>query len=98
VNKFPHDYGDDKTNGCSRMYKGKIENDIKGIDKPRFNPANSMMSDRKKQRNDETNNIAMVLRFVLFVPALLYAMFDYYVFTLTFVLARIASSLFDDTL
>jgi len=39
-----------------------------------------------------------LLRFVLFVPALLYAMFDYYVFVLTFILAKIASSLLDDTL
>jgi len=39
-----------------------------------------------------------VLRFVLFVPALLYAVLDYYVFTLMFVLAKIASSLLDDTL
>ena len=39
-----------------------------------------------------------MLRFVLFVPVLLYAMFDYYVFVLTFVLAKIASSLLDDTL
>ena len=40
----------------------------------------------------------IMLRFVLFVPALLYAALDYYVFVLTFVLARIASSLLDDTL
>jgi len=39
-----------------------------------------------------------VLRFVLIVPALLYAVLDYYVFILTFVLAKIASSLLDDTL
>jgi len=43
-------------------------------------------------------NKSKMLRFVLFVPALLYAVLDYYVFTLTFVLARIASSLLDDTL
>ena len=40
----------------------------------------------------------IMLRFILFVPVLLYAMLDYYVFVLTFVLARIASSLLDDTL
>jgi len=40
----------------------------------------------------------IMLCFVLFVPALLYAVLDYYVFILTFVLARIASSLLDDTL
>jgi len=39
-----------------------------------------------------------MLRFVLFVPALIYAVLDYCAFTLTFVLARIASSLLDDTL
>ena len=40
----------------------------------------------------------IMLRFVLFVPALLYAMLDYHVFVLMFVLAKIASSLLDDTL
>jgi len=39
-----------------------------------------------------------MLHFVLFVPALLYAVLDYYVFVLTFVLAKIASSLLDDAL
>jgi len=40
----------------------------------------------------------IMLCFVLFVPALLYAVLDYYVFVLTFILAKIASSLLDDTL
>ena len=40
----------------------------------------------------------IMLRFVLFVPALLYAVLDYYVFIFTSVLAFITSSLFDDTL
>jgi len=40
----------------------------------------------------------IMLRFVLFVPALLYAVFDYYVFILSYILAVIASSLFDDIL
>jgi len=40
----------------------------------------------------------IMLHFVLFVPALLYAVLDYYVFVLTFILAKIASSLLDDTL
>ena len=46
----------------------------------------------------EVSGYSSLLRFVLFVPALLYAVFDYYVFVLTFVLAKIASLLLDDTL
>jgi len=40
----------------------------------------------------------IMLRFLLFVPALTYAAFDYYVFILSYILALIASSLLDDTL
>jgi len=40
----------------------------------------------------------IMLHFVLFVPALIYAVLDYYVFILTYVLALITSSLFDDIL
>jgi len=47
---------------------------------------------------DRCNVRGQVLRFVLFVPALLYAVFDYYVFILLYLLAVIASSLFDDIL
>jgi len=40
----------------------------------------------------------IMLHFLLFVPALLYAVLDYYAFILSYVLALIASSLLDDTL
>ena len=62
--------------------------------------AASSNPDRKKQATHflGIQSTCTVLRFVLFVPALLYAMFDYYVFILTFVLAWITSSLLDDTL
>ena len=40
----------------------------------------------------------IMLRFLLFVPALTYAVLDYYVLILSYILALIASSLLDDSL
>ena len=40
----------------------------------------------------------IMLHFLLFVPTLLYAVLNYYVFIFTYVLALISSLLFDDTL
>jgi len=40
----------------------------------------------------------IMLRFLLFVPALTYAVLDYYVLILSYFLALIASSLLDDSL
>jgi len=40
----------------------------------------------------------IMLRFLLFVPALTYAVLNYYVLILSYILALIASSLLDDSL
>jgi len=54
--------------------------------------------DRKTQNTVSMWQGGTVLRFLLFIPALTYAVLNYYVLILSYILALIASSLLDDIL